>query len=139
MYKKNNNNYNLKKDIHEYYDEIDKMCENLINDGNYNFFITINLKNEYNNFNEKEIMTEEEYLIFNSNNKIIELKHEKLVKILNDNIEMLTYVYTAPEINKNNKIYLHVIIGIRCFFNYSNNLKTNIKNLIRDKFEIDSK
>lgn len=117
----NRNNY----EIFELNHLLDKTLESFDQIGNLNFFITINFKNDL-TFNDNNI-----------NNKI-EKKIKQLINLINKKIELWSFMSINIEENKQKKIHFHCILGIRSILGYNPTIFNNIKNILRDNFEIDS-
>jgi hypothetical protein len=104
---------------------LDKTIENFSNIGNLNYYITINFKNNIN----KNI---------NNYDNLLKYKSEELICIVNSRLEMWTYLSINCEENEDGDFHFHCMLGLRSIIGFNEDIGVNIKNVLRDYYEVDS-
>ena len=117
---KNENEKKEKLNKKHFFILMDEIIDKSINDGNLHFFITINFTKNTNN------------------KKDLKKKIKELEKILK-NIELLSWYNLVSEKNQNKNYHLHILIAIKSLIGYNNVIENNIKYLLINNYEIDTK
>jgi hypothetical protein len=68
----------------------------------------------------------------------IERKQKELSNLINNKIQLWTYIYICVEFNEKNNIHFHCLLGVRSLIGWNDSLSNYIKNILRDFYETDT-